>query len=72
MQSTAISLNKLPELGSRAHLYGYGYFYKASARLFTSLAKLLRESKASGRHLRKFLLSVRFFISLKETFPGSL
>lgn len=43
--SSPISLNKLPELGSRAHLYGYGYFYKASARLFTSLAKLLRESR---------------------------
>lgn len=44
---TPISLNKLPELGSRAHLYGYGYFYKASARLFTSLAKLLREQTPS-------------------------
>ncbi len=37
-------------------------FTKASARLFTSLAKLLRESR---RHLRKFFLSVRFYISLK-------
>lgn len=29
MLNTPISLNKLPELGSRAHLYGYGYFYKS-------------------------------------------
>lgn len=52
--STPISLNKLPELGSRAHLYCYGYFYKASARLFTSLAKLLSEQTPSGELLRFF------------------